>query len=71
MARKPSYEHLIIAGIKDLPPELLAEIADFIYFVRKRFSQPQTFADELETALLETKAMQNLNIQCQNHQLQS
>lgn len=61
MESKPSYEQLIMEGMKDLPQELLAEIADFVYFVRKRFTHPQTFADELETTLLETETAQNLD----------
>lgn len=53
MEKDRSYEQLITQGIKGLPPELLAEIADFVYFVRKRFTQPHTFAVERETTLLE------------------
>ncbi len=59
MERKPSYEQLINEGVKGLPPELLAEIADFVYFVRKRFTQPQTFAADLETTLLATETPPN------------
>jgi len=33
---QPPYQQLILEGIKDLPPEVLAEIVNFIYFVRKR-----------------------------------
>lgn len=47
-----NYQQLIIEGIKGLPPETLAEIVDFIYFVRKRVLQPQTFEEELQNALL-------------------
>lgn len=53
MEKHRSYEQLITQGIKGLPPELLAEIADFVYFVRKRFTHPQTFEVERETTLLE------------------
>jgi hypothetical protein len=42
-----ALESLIQEGIKGLPPENLAEIADFIYFVRKRVLHPEAFADEL------------------------
>ncbi len=42
-----ALEALIQEGIKGLPPENLAEIADFIYFVRKRVLQPEAYADEL------------------------
>jgi hypothetical protein len=47
----PAYEQLIIQGIKGLPLETLAEIADFIYFVRQRALQPHTFNEELQNAL--------------------
>ena len=42
-----NYQQLIIEGIKGLPPETLAEIADFIFFVRKRTFQPQAFEEEI------------------------
>jgi hypothetical protein len=32
----PNYDQLIMQGIKGLPSEALVEIADFVYFVRKR-----------------------------------
>ena len=41
--RTQNYQQLIIEGIKGLPPETLAEIADFIFFLRKRTFQPQAF----------------------------
>lgn len=47
-----NYHALILEGIKGLSPEVLAEIADFIYFVRKRTLQPQAFAEELRAVLL-------------------
>jgi hypothetical protein len=53
-----SYQQLIIEGIKGLPPEILAEIADFIYFVRQRAVQPQAFEEELENALLRVELRQ-------------
>jgi len=43
-----AYQQLIIEGIRGLPPEILAEITDFIYFVRKRTLQRQGFAEELK-----------------------
>ena len=51
MEKQQSYEQLITEGIKGLPQELLAEIADFVYFIRQRFTQPQTFERNLETTL--------------------
>ncbi|NOT57048.1 MAG: hypothetical protein HOP18_20805 [Deltaproteobacteria bacterium] len=47
----PAYEQLIIQGIKGLPPETLAEIADFIYFVRQRVSHSHILNEELQSAL--------------------
>lgn len=42
-----AYQQLIEEGIKGLSPELLAEITDFIYFVRRRTLEQQGFEDEL------------------------
>ena len=47
-----TYQQHIIEGIKGLPPERLAEIVDFIYFVRRRELQPQAFEEELRQTLL-------------------
>ncbi len=52
------YEQLILEGIKGLSPEILAEIVDFIYFVRKRTFQPQAFEEELHNALLNAELRQ-------------
>lgn len=38
------YKALIISGIQDLRPTLLAEVANFAYFVRKQAKDPDTFA---------------------------
>ena len=43
-----SYQQLILKGIQGLPPETLAEITDFIYFVRKRALQRHDFEYELK-----------------------
>lgn len=50
-----TYQQLIIEGTKDLPPEALAEIIDFIFFVRKRVLQPRDFEEELRNVLLEAE----------------
>ena len=47
-----TYQQLITEGIKGLPLEILAEIADFVFFVRKRVVQPEAFEEELHNALL-------------------
>jgi hypothetical protein len=53
-----NYEQLIIEGIEGLPQEILAEIADFVYFVRKRILQPNTFEEELQDILLSAELRQ-------------
>ena len=52
------YHQLIIEGIKGLPPELLAEVADFVYFIRKRAMQPEDFQEELRNVLLNVELRQ-------------
>lgn len=47
------YEQLIVSGIKNLPAETLREIADFVYFVRRKAVAPESFAQEQERFLLE------------------
>jgi hypothetical protein len=59
MAATP-HEHLILEGLQGLPAEALAEIADFVYFVRKRVLQPQAFLEEVE-ALLTRDALTRLS----------
>lgn len=53
-----TYQRLIVEGIRGLPSEMLAEIADFVYFVRKRVSQPQVFREEQRNALLRVELKQ-------------
>ena len=53
-----NYEQLIVEGIKGLPPEVLAEIADFVYFIRQRATQPRIFEEELRNALLKAELRQ-------------
>jgi hypothetical protein len=42
------YQQLIVEGIRDLPSETLAEIMDFVYFIRKRTLEPHQIAEELK-----------------------
>ena len=51
----PTYRQLILDGMQDLPPEVLAEIADFVYFVRKRTLQPEVLEEELRNILLKAE----------------
>lgn len=48
-----SYEKIIVSGIKGLPTETLREIADFVYFVRRRAADPKSFEDEQFRVLVE------------------
>ena len=43
----PSYPQLIADGIRGLPPDVLAEIADFVFFVRKRALKQKKYEEEL------------------------
>jgi hypothetical protein len=53
-----TYQQLIIEGIKGLPPEILAEVVDFILFMRKRVMQPEAFEKELQNALFRLELKQ-------------
>lgn len=46
------YKELIVSGIQDLPPALLAEVANFVYFMRKQAADPDAFAAEQYSLLL-------------------
>ena len=46
-----SYRQLIMEGING-PSDTLAEILDFVYFLRKRVLQPQAFEEERQSILL-------------------
>ncbi len=54
----PTYQQLILEGLTGLPPEALIEIVDFIYCVRKRTLQPQTFAEDLRQIFLQAELRQ-------------
>jgi hypothetical protein len=49
-----ALEQMILDGIKGLPPESLEEITDFVYFVRKRMLEPESFAEQLRELSLRT-----------------
>ena len=46
------YREMIISGIQDLPPALLSEVANFVYFVRKQVDDPDALAVEQYSLLL-------------------
>jgi hypothetical protein len=52
------YQELIMEGVKGLPTDILAEVADFVYFVRKRALQPPMLDDELRIAVLRAELKQ-------------
>ena len=45
------YRQLILEGTQDLPPESLAEIVDFIFFIRQKLFRPQKFDEALQESL--------------------
>ncbi len=49
---RSTYDDLILQGIKGLPPDVLAEIVDYIYFVRKKIFQPTAFQDEIHAIMM-------------------
>lgn len=51
------YRQLIIAGIQDLPPDLLAEIVDFVDHLRKHSTNPDTFSAESYSLLVEQELL--------------
>ncbi len=52
MNQAHAYQQMVVDGIKGLPPEMLAEIVDFIYFVRKRTFEPMAFSEDLRSLML-------------------
>ena len=47
-----TYQQVILEGIRDLPNDALAEIADFVFFLRKRTFDREGFERDLEAILL-------------------
>ena len=66
MTTQESYQQLILNGIQTLPPSALAEIVDFVYFIRKKFRQPELLTEEHYEILLQTE-LQTLSHQEQTH----
>ncbi|MBW8051771.1 MAG: hypothetical protein FVQ77_15835 [Cytophagales bacterium] len=50
--RALNFEELIINGIKNLPAETLREIADYIFFIRKKTLNPKAFDEEIRYEML-------------------
>lgn len=51
-----SYEQIIVAGIRQLPPERLREVADFVYFLRQREENDVEYRRLIEQDLAELEA---------------
>ena len=54
----PSYEQLIIEGIKGLPPDVLVEIGHFVMFARMRTMAPDILATDMYSAGLHAELRQ-------------
>ncbi len=52
---KTNYQTLILEGLKELPPEALAEVASFISLLRKRLEDPFGYYQGLEKFLQSKK----------------
>jgi hypothetical protein len=46
-----SYEQIIVAGIRNLPPERQREVADFVYFLRQREENDAEYQQLIEADL--------------------
>lgn len=53
MLTTQAYKEMIVNGIADLPPDLLAEVADFVFFIRKQPDNPEQFIIERYASLLQ------------------
>ena len=47
------YQKYIMAGLDGLPSEVLAEIADFVFFLRRKVTEPSAYAADQESTLLQ------------------
>lgn len=53
MMTAEGYQKMIVAGLDGLPDNLLAEIADFVFFLRHKATDPDAFAVELDQSLVQ------------------
>lgn len=60
------YKELIVSGIQDLPPTLLAQVANFVYFMRNQVEDPDAFA-AAQYQLLLAKTLSELDTTECNH----
>lgn len=47
-----TYQQAILRGLEGLPSEALAEVTDFVYFLRKRLLRPEEFDEDMRTLTL-------------------
>lgn len=48
-----TYQEKILAGIDGLPDDVLAEIADYVYYLRRKVTLPDVYAAEVQHEVLE------------------
>ncbi|MEZ4866309.1 MAG: hypothetical protein R3C14_33640 [Caldilineaceae bacterium] len=48
-----AYQQLILVGIRELPAEQLAEVANFVLFLRQQAADPDAFVTEQYALLLQ------------------
>lgn len=48
-----TYQEKILAGMHGLPDEVLAEIADYVYFLRRKVTMPDVYAAEVHREMLQ------------------
>lgn len=51
-----NYEQIIVAGIRNLPPERQREVADFVYFLRQREENDAEYEKLIEADLAKLEA---------------
>lgn len=47
-----TYQQAILRGLEGLPNEVLAEVTDFVYFLRKRLLRPEEFDEDMRSLTL-------------------
>ena len=48
-----TYQEKILAGIDGLPDDVLAEITDYVYYLRRKVTLPNIYAAEVQHEVLE------------------
>ncbi|MCB9126175.1 MAG: hypothetical protein H6643_16920 [Caldilineaceae bacterium] len=48
-----TYQEKILAGMDGLPDEVLAEIADYVYYLRRKVTMPDVYAAEVHRGMLQ------------------